>query len=66
MISPALSDSSPVCTALMKARMYDSVENVVGENVVMVVIVVASGRIESFLTNDPTNTNIPLFPNYVL
>ena len=42
MMSPALSESSPVCTALMNAKMYDSVENVVGENVVMVVIVVTS------------------------
>ena len=58
MISPALSDSSPVCTALLKARAYDSVENVVGENVVIVVIVVASGGIESFQTNDPTNISI--------
>ena len=43
MISSALNESSFVCTALVNAKIYDSVENVVGENVVMVVIVVASG-----------------------
>ena len=41
--SPALSTSSSVCAALVKARMYDLVENVVGENVVVVVTVIASG-----------------------
>ena len=66
MISPALSESSSVCPALVKARMYDSVENVVGENIAMVVIVGASGGSGSFQTNDPTNTDICLFPKYVL
>ena len=66
MISPALSKSSSVCAALVEARMYDSVENVVGENVVVVVVVVASGGSGSFQTTDPTNTDIPLFPKYVL
>ena len=66
MISPALSESSSVCAALVKARMYDSVENVEAETVMVFVIVVASGGIESFQTNDPTNTYISLFPKYVL
>ena len=66
MISPALSESSFVCAALVKASIYDSVENVGAETVMVFVIVVAGSGSGFFKTNDPTNTDIPLFPKYVL